>query len=80
MAYNILSSSDDDDIIRCIDRRPRRLKLRRNYFDDLDDIEFKMRFRLNKNSVLLVLDSIEEELTFLSNRFIVYYLYAYKGF
>ncbi|XP_018363578.1 PREDICTED: putative nuclease HARBI1 isoform X2 [Trachymyrmex cornetzi] len=62
--YNILSSSDDDeDIIR-----PKRFKQRMNYFDDLDDIEFKMRFRLNKNSVLLILNHIEEVLIFRSNR------------
>jgi hypothetical protein len=30
-----------------IDRRPKRFKQRMNY---LDDIEFKIRFRLNKNS------------------------------
>lgn len=64
--YNILSSSDDEDIIRHIDRRPKKFKLRMNYFDDLDDIEFKMRFRLNKNSVLLVLNNIEEELICIS--------------
>jgi len=71
--YNILSSSDDEDVIRCINKRPKKLKLRMNYFDNLDDIEFKMRFRLNKNSVLLVLNIIEEELTFPTNRY-VYFL------
>lgn len=70
--YNILSSSDDEDIIR--HRRPRRFKLRMNYFDDLDDIEFKMRFRLDKNSVLLVLNNIEEELTFRSNRYVYFFI------
>lgn len=71
--YNILSSSDNEDVIRYINRRPKKLKLRMNYFDNLDDIEFKMRFRLNKNSVLLVLNIIEEELTFPTNRY-VYFL------
>ena len=69
MDYNFLSSSDDQDIIRYLDRRPRKFKLRKNYFVDLDDVEFKMRLRLNKNSVLLVLNNIEGELTFQTNRY-----------
>lgn len=68
MAYNILSSSDDEDIIRYLYRRQKTFKLRKNYFHDLDDIEFKMRFRLSKNSVLLVLNNIEGELTFPTKR------------
>lgn len=50
MAYYdpILSSSDDEDIIQEFNRRERRFKERINYFEDLDDVEFKMRFRLSK--------------------------------
>ncbi|KYN21603.1 Putative nuclease HARBI1, partial [Trachymyrmex cornetzi] len=39
-----------------------------NYFDELDDIEFKMRFRLNKQSVLLILEEIRQVLEFVTNR------------
>jgi hypothetical protein len=38
-----------------------------NYFEELDDIKFKMRFRLNKQSVLLILEEIREELAFFTN-------------
>ena len=61
MAHNlinfILASSDEEDMEE-INRRERRFKQRINYFEELDDIEFKMRFRLNKASVLLVLEDI----------------------
>lgn len=66
--YDILSSSDDEDILRVVDRRPKRLKPRIEYFDDLDDIDFKMRFRLSKQSVLLVLNYIEADLEFPNER------------
>jgi len=46
--YNyILSSSSDDENFR----RPRRFKERKNYLEELDEIEFKVRFRLNKETV-----------------------------
>ena len=61
MAHNlinfILASSDEEDMEE-FNRRERRFKQRINYFKELDDIEFKMRFRLNKASVLLVLEDI----------------------
>jgi len=65
---NLLSSSDDEEIIEEINRRERRFKIRINYFEELDDVEFKMRFRLNKGTVLLILENITEELEFLTNR------------
>lgn len=64
--YNFLSSSDDEDIV--IPNRKRIFKHRINYMEELDDIEFRMRFRLSKESVLLVLEHITEELEFLTNR------------
>lgn len=39
--YDILNSSDDEDIVQMINRRPKVFKPRRNYFEELDDIEFK---------------------------------------
>ena len=61
MAHNlinfILASSDEEDMEE-FNRRERRFKQRINYFEELDDIEFKMRFRLNKASVSLVLEDI----------------------
>ena len=47
MAHNlinfILASSDEEDMEE-FNRRERRFKQRINYFEELDDIEFKMRF------------------------------------
>jgi len=61
----VLSSSDDENLDDHQEQRRRRMfKQRINYFDELDDIEFKMRFRLNKHSVLLILEEIREELEF----------------
>lgn len=70
MAYYdlVLSSSDDEDIIEQLNKRERRFKDRINYFEDLDELEFKMRFRLSKGSVLMVLKNIREELEFLTNK------------
>jgi len=69
MAYNlVLSSSDDEDIIEEFNRRERRFKQCINYFEELDDVVFKTRFRLNKASVLEVLENISDELEFLTNR------------
>lgn len=70
MAYYdlVLSSSDDEDIIEQFNRRERRFKERINYSEDLDELEFKMRFRLSKGSVLMILENIREELEFLTNK------------
>lgn len=61
----VLSFSGDENLDDHQEQRRRRMfKQRLNYFDELDDIEFKMRFRLNKHSVLLILEEIREELEF----------------
>lgn len=66
--YNILSSSDDEDILQIINRRPKVFKPRRNYFEELDDIEFKMRFRLEKQTVMILCNEIEHFLKFATNK------------
>jgi len=65
---NFVLSSSDDENYEEQHRRRKKFKQRINYFDELDDIEFKMRFRLNKQSVLLIFEEIREELEFLTNR------------
>lgn len=65
--FNLMLSSDDENDQEHR-RRRRKFKQRTNYFDELNDIEFKMRFRLNKQSVLLILEEIREELEFFTNR------------
>ena len=67
MAYNLVLPLDDEDIEE-LNRRKKRFKQRINYLEELDDIEFKMRFKLNKTSVLLVLENIKDELKFLTNK------------
>lgn len=65
-----LLSSDDEDIIVIPQRRRKRFKHRLNYFEELDDIEFRMRFRLSKRSVLLVLEHIREDLESATNKLV----------
>ncbi|EFN88560.1 Putative nuclease HARBI1, partial [Harpegnathos saltator] len=48
--------------------RPRQFKERKNYFEELDKIEFKMRFRLNKETVRMILHNINGELQFRTER------------
>jgi len=60
LAY-ILSSSDDEDFV--INRRPRKIKKRPLYFEELDDVDFHTRFRLSKDSVNTVLREIEQEIS-----------------
>lgn len=66
--FNIVLSSSDDENYQEQHRRRRKFKQRINYFDELDNADFKMRFRLNKQSVLLILEEIREELEFFTNR------------
>lgn len=56
---------DDIDILDIIDFGfPRRIYIRPNYFEDMDDLGFFRRFRLTKPSVLSVLEMIEGQLEF----------------
>ncbi|XP_071652349.1 putative nuclease HARBI1 isoform X1 [Temnothorax longispinosus] len=65
---NLLFSDDEDIVnVRPI-RRRKRFKHRINYLEELDDIEFIMRFRISKRSVLSVLQHIREELEFATNK------------
>jgi len=59
LAY-ILSSSDEEDFI--MNRRPRKIKRRPSYFEELDDADFHTRFRLSKASVNTILREIEQEI------------------
>ncbi|KAF5283206.1 hypothetical protein FQR65_LT14035 [Abscondita terminalis] len=50
------------------DRRPYTIQNRKNYFTDLDAIAFFRRFRLQKQTVQLLLEKIEAHLTYPTNR------------
>ncbi|XP_051165640.1 putative nuclease HARBI1 [Leptopilina boulardi] len=59
---NFLSSSDDEDLLPIINRRPRIIKDRINYMETFDDVDFVRRFRLSKNTVNELLIEIQDQL------------------
>lgn len=65
MAMNAILDSegeDYDDYLR--KRRPKSMQERNDFFSELDDQEFVLRFRLDKESALEILDQIEVNLEF----------------
>lgn len=76
MAYNIIndyilfSSDDEDNGNIAINRRQRQFKQRRNYLEELDAIDFKIRFRLNKETVLIILNHINDEIQSRTDRYV----------
>lgn len=64
-------SDNDDEFVDFIEhrRRPYTVKPRTNPFNDLDDVDFIVRFRLRKQTVLYVLERIEHELEFVTDRY-----------
>lgn len=64
--YNIFE--DDLDILDQIEFGfPRHIYQRKNYFDEMDALGFFRRFRLKKETVLSLLELIEEDLEFENN-------------
>lgn len=59
--YQLVFEDSDEEVIT---RRPRWIKERINHFDDLDETDFKIRFRLSKQTVLNILRDIEDRLEF----------------
>ncbi|KAK9751491.1 hypothetical protein QE152_g4954 [Popillia japonica] len=57
---NVFVSDDEDIVLNNRQRRPKRYFDRVNYFDEYDDQEFFSRFRLQKNTCLLLLQEIED--------------------
>lgn len=51
-------------------RRPYVVKDRFNPFDEYDDLDFFMRFRLKKETVLMVLEQIEEQIETITDRYV----------
>lgn len=60
------SSSEDEEILLL--RRPKVYRERVNYYDSLNVTEFKERFRLNKQSVQVLLQQIQHLFIHLTNR------------
>ncbi|CAK1592206.1 unnamed protein product [Parnassius mnemosyne] len=63
---NMIEDSDSDE--EYIPRRPRWIRERNNYFDNYDDRDFAIRFRLSKEATLCLLSKIEHHLEYSSNR------------
>lgn len=61
--YNLIfeEESDDDDVIV---RRPRWLRERCDFFELYDEVDFKIHFRLSKQSAMYVLELIENRLEY----------------
>lgn len=71
-AFNFIFENEDIlenlDSLDNIVKRPRIYKERRKYFEEYDDVDFCTRFRLSKESVLDVLELIEDKLEYPSDR------------
>lgn len=63
-------SSDEDYVDEAQIPRPRWIRERHSYFDEYDDVDFKTRFRMSKETTLSILEQIEEQLEFPSNRYV----------
>lgn len=61
------SSSDTEDEFHYIERTPKIIKPRINHFQLLNDTDFYVRFRLNKETCMFLLHRIEPHIT-LSNK------------
>lgn len=60
--------NDDLDILDVIDFGvPRKVYVRKINFDELDNLTFFTRFRLTKNTVLYLLELIEDQLEYDNN-------------
>lgn len=60
--------NDDVDALDIIDLGfPRRFYERANYFENMDELSFFRRFRLRKNTVLSILEQIEDQLEYDNN-------------
>lgn len=70
---NMIEDSDSDE--EYIPRRPRWIRERNDYFDNYDDRDFAVRFRLSKEATLSLLSKIEHQLEYNSSRYSTYLPY-----
>jgi hypothetical protein len=62
---DILEEDDDLDVLEFLENGiPRQIYERNNYFDTLDEVAFRRRFRLSRPIVLHLLIQIEYELEY----------------
>ncbi|XP_033229632.1 putative nuclease HARBI1 [Belonocnema kinseyi] len=65
---DILPSSNDDEMLNHVQRRPQIFRERVNYFETMDDLDFFTRFRLTEITVETLLIQIEESLIHATER------------
>ena len=66
IAYEVQSDEEyHDDIPR---PRPRWIRERSSYFEEYDDVDFLTRFRMSKETTVTILQQIEDQLEFPSDR------------
>lgn len=58
------SDSEDEFLVH----RPRWIREREDHINTLDDVDFKIRYRLSKQTTLYVLEQIEDRLEYESDR------------
>jgi len=63
---DIMEDDLDDEVVMIIEGipRPRKVYIRNSLFDNLDDFNFRKRFRLSRQTVLALLAQIEDQLEF----------------
>lgn len=62
--FDVNVYSSDEEFIR----RPKIFRRRPNYFDELDDLDFFSKFRLSKPTVEMIVDQIEDTISYPTNR------------
>lgn len=68
MDFNVLEDDELDAFNLIVYGIPRNIHMRANYFEQYDELNFFRRFRLQKQSVIHVLEQIEDHLQYTHNR------------
>lgn len=62
--FDVNAYSSDEEV----QRRPKTFCRRPNYFEELDNIDFFCKFRLSKQTVEIILEEIEDNISYPTNR------------
>jgi len=54
---HVLSSSDDENFASVVNRRPNNIRKRPAHFYELDNVDFRVQFRLSKECITEVLEA-----------------------
>lgn len=63
--FNVNAYSSDEEMNY---RRPKIFRRRPNYFEELDNFDFFSKFRLSKRTVEMILEQIEDNISYPTNR------------